>query len=83
MTEPHLDPLLRYLAGVLTAVGWLMIGLGGLCTLGIGILSSERHLPLTNWLMPATILAVGGALIWGGMRLRRSLKPTAGRGPDE
>jgi hypothetical protein len=73
MSEPQPDALRRFLIGVLTTVGWLIIGLGGLCTLGTSVLSGEGHMPLWNWLIPAAILVVGGGLVWAGRHLGRSL----------
>jgi hypothetical protein len=79
MSEPRQDAVLMFLANALVGIGWLILGLGGLCTLGLGIMGDRR---LVDWLMPLTILAVGGGLMWAGGRLRTTLDRKAKRGAD-
>lgn len=73
------DAVVRFFANAFIAIGWLMLTLGGLCTVAIGVLSvigvgdSGGHASLEDWSLPAGMLASGGASLWIGRRIKRGL----------
>ena len=73
MSEPRRpNAVLDFFANALMAVGWLVVGLGGLCTLMIGTFGlGQGHTSLGDWMMPATMLAIGGGLVGLGLAVRR------------
>lgn len=77
MTEPGPDeaplpPIRRYRpvldffgVGIMVA-GALVITFGGLCLVGTWFMSGGSEGDLQTWLVPYSILAAGGLLIFGG-----------------
>lgn len=86
MSEPRRDDaVLRFFANGFTAVGWLILTLGGLCTLIFGavILSDSRaHTSLEDWILPATMLAVGAGCLWVASAIRRAMASPRKGDPD-
>ena len=84
MSEPRRDDaVLRFLANGFTAIGWLILTLGGLCTLIFGALSFDggTHMSLGDWMLPATMLATGAGFLWVGSAIRRAMSsPQKGDG---
>jgi hypothetical protein len=88
MSEPSRDDaVIRFFGNTFIAIGWLALMLGGLCTVAIGVLSvigvgdSGGHASLEDWSLPAGMLAFGGASLWIGRRIKRSLNPSPASGP--
>jgi hypothetical protein len=87
VSEPRRDDaVVRFFANAFIAIGWLALTLGGLCTLAIGVLSvigvgdSGGHASLEDWSMPAGMLASGGASLWIGRSIKRTLAAPPGPG---
>ena len=78
------DDAARFFGNAFIAIGWLVLGLGGLCTLVIGVLSttgvgdSGGNASLEDWILPIGMLATGCASLWIG----RASKRGARRPPD-
>jgi hypothetical protein len=84
MSEPRRDTtVLRFFANALMAIGWMILGLGGLCTLAFGAMtlltSGEFHTSLGDWTLPGSMLAVGGGLLWLGRAMRRALDKSSAK----
>ncbi len=87
MSEPQRDEAAtRFFGNAFIAVGWLVLTLGGLCTLAVGVLSftvaGEPHTSLEDWTLPGGMLACGGASLWIGRAIKRSLRTPPSPGPD-
>lgn len=82
------DAVIRFFGNAFIAIGWLVLTLGGLCTVVIGVLSvtgvgdSGGHASLEDWSLPAGMLASGGASLWIGRMIKRSQRPPPGSKPD-
>jgi hypothetical protein len=83
MSEPRRDTaVLRFMANALMAIGWLIVGLGGLCTLAFGVMplltNGEFHTSLGDWMLPGSMLAVGGVTLGIGLAIRRAIRRNEG-----
>ena len=77
MTDPRSDhAVARFFANALIAVGWLVLTLGGLCTVIFGLLAvgddHEFHISTGDWMLPLSMLAVGGGFLGTGRAIRRA-----------
>ena len=71
MREEAPFPVLRMLGWVLSAIGVMLIGLGGLCGMGIFYFDSVGDVaPEMWWMLVAFLTSAAGTLI-AGHRLRR------------
>lgn len=71
----------RFFGNAFIAIGWLVLTLGGLCTLifgGVIFFGSGVRTSLEDWTLPGGMLAFGGASIWIG----RAIKGDHERRPD-
>ena len=81
MSEPQrVDPVVRFFGNTFIAIGWLVLTLGGLCTLifgGLTLLGGDNvHTSLEDWTLPIGMLAFGGATLWIGRAIKRGhLRP--------
>jgi hypothetical protein len=86
MSEPRSDdPVIRFFAGAFIAIGWLVLTLGGLCTLifGVGgLVDSQFRTSLEDWIVPGSMLAFGGGSLWIGRAMKRGLNRSRGPGHD-
>ena len=83
MSEPRGDTaVLRFFANALVAIGWLMLTLGGLCTLIFGAMAvgddREFRISAGDWMLPGAMLAIGGGALLVGRAIKRGVKRTAG-----
>ncbi|HEX3365335.1 hypothetical protein [Phenylobacterium sp.] len=82
------DAVIGFFGNAFIAIGWLVLTLGGLCTVVIGVLSvtgvgdSGGHASLEDWGLPAGMLASGGASLWIGRTIKRSRAPPPDSKPD-
>jgi hypothetical protein len=91
MSEPRRDdPVIRFFGAAFIAIGWLVLTLGGLCTLIFGAMTlnamGEFHSSLEDWTLPIGMLAFGGASIWIGRTIRRGhgpVPPSTAKTPDD
>ncbi len=79
MSETRPDSaFLRFFAGALVAIGWLVLPLGGLCTLIFGVMAVSEgrqfHFRLSDWMAPAQMVVFGGGCLAAGRAMRRSAK---------
>jgi hypothetical protein len=86
VSEPRRDDaVIGFFGNAFIAIGWLVLTLGGLCTLLIGGLTlfggGDVHSSLEDWSFPLGMLAFGGASLWIGRTIKRSrAKPPIGHG---
>jgi hypothetical protein len=88
MSEPRHDTaVLAFFANALMAIGWMILGLGGLCTLAFGAMtlltSGEIHTRLGDWMLPGSMLVIGGGLLWLGRAIRRALTNSPAKSTDD
>jgi hypothetical protein len=80
-SPPPGDPVQRFFANALIAVGWLILTLGGFCIVIFGLLAvgdrHEFHIRMGDWMLPLSLLAVGG----GTLMVGRGIKRAIGRAP--
>jgi hypothetical protein len=82
------DTVIGFFANAFIAIGWLVLTLGGLCTLVIGVVSvvgvgdGGGHASLEDWSLPATMLAFGGASLWIGRTIKRGQRRPPDAKPD-
>jgi hypothetical protein len=77
MSEPPRDDaVIRFFGGAFIAIGWLVLTLGGLCTVIFGSMAlgvdNEFRVRLEDWGLPLGMLASGAASLWIGRTIRRS-----------
>jgi hypothetical protein len=67
-------PVLEFIADALFGIGCMIIGLGGLCTLGTLAFAHASPTSFAEWRPFAGGLVVGGAVILLGRALRRFVR---------
>jgi hypothetical protein len=76
-------PVLEFIADALFGVGCMIVGLGGLCTLGALASGGARNFTLTGSSSLASFFVVGGAGILAGRALRRFAAARGRKTDDE
>ena len=78
MSAPRDDAAIRFFGNAFIAIGWLVLTLGGLCTLIFSAIAltphGDFHSSLEDWSLPIGMLASGGASRWIGRTIKRSLR---------
>jgi hypothetical protein len=86
MPDGQADPVARFFANALVAIGWLVLTLGGLCTVIFGTLAlssdHEFRVRLEDWTLPGSMLAFGGGCLLVGRAIRRGLTKAPAREPS-
>jgi hypothetical protein len=74
------SPVLEFVADALFGIGCMIVGLGGLCTLGTLAFSHAGRSTIAEWRPLIVTSAVGGPIILLGRGLRRFARSRAGGG---